>query len=159
MTVAEFNALDTPRAVEELIKCCGSIRWALMVAQQRPFKDGAALYEAAAKAWAECGATDWLQAFSQHPRIGDAQAIRRAGSEQSQVAAASDETLWALERANREYERKFGHIFIVCAAGRSAEQMLQLVAERLGNDPENELRIAAMEQARITQLRLRKAVS
>ena len=164
MTVAELNALDEARAAEELSRCCGASRWVRAMVSARPFRDLAAVYSAARAAWAVTGEKDWLEAFSRHPRIGGKDALRarfgatRAWSqgEQAAVAAADEEVLDALARGNADYESRFGFIFIVCATGKSAREMLDLLRSRLGNPRELELKVAAGEQEKITRLRLEK---
>ena len=126
---------------------------------QRPFKNKKALLVAADEAWAKTDENDWLEAFSSHPRIGGAATTAWARSEQASVAAADKSVVDALARGNAEYEAKFGHIFIVCATGKHAAAMLDLLKSRLGNDPKIEKRIAAAEQAKITKIRLEKLLS
>lgn len=131
---------------------------------RRPFGSIDALLEAAREVWFGLGEGDWLEAFAHHPRIGDREGLRArfpetshlSEKEQSGAAGASGDVLDALARANDEYLTTFGWIFIVCAHGRSAAEMLELLRARLPNDPETELGIAAAEQARITELRLRQ---
>ena len=114
--------------------------------------------------WYECSEADWLDAFTHHPKIGDVESLKKkfastanwASGEQSGVDKASEEIIKALAEANRLYEEKFGYIFIVCATGRSAEEMLGLLHARLLHDPETEIEIAADEQNKITKLRLEK---
>ena len=130
----------------------------------RPFGDRAAMFAAAERAADGLGRDDWLEAFSHHPRIGDRDALRRrfastaawAADEQRGAAEAPDAVLDRLARGNEEYRRRFGYIFIVCATGKSAEEMLALLEARLHNDPERELAVAAAEQRKITRLRLEK---
>ena len=129
----------------------------------RPFRSDQALYEAARREWFALGPDDWKDAFAAHPRIGDQKSLRArfpathqlSESEQAGVRAASDDVLDALAANNAEYEQRFGYIFIVCATGKSADEMLNLLHARLQNDPPSELRVAAFEQASITELRLR----
>jgi 2-oxo-4-hydroxy-4-carboxy-5-ureidoimidazoline decarboxylase len=129
---------------------------------RRPFKGREGFLAAARDEWFALSPADWREAFDHHPRIGDREALRRRFSttrhlsekEQAGVDAASEQQLNALEERNRSYEQRFGYIFIVCATGRGAGEILALLDERLKNDPEVELRIAAGEQARITELRL-----
>jgi 2-oxo-4-hydroxy-4-carboxy-5-ureidoimidazoline decarboxylase len=129
---------------------------------RRPFNRRDDLLAAARDEWFALSPADWHEAFDHHPRIGDREALRRrfsttrhlSGKEQAGVDAASEQQLNALEERNRSYEQRFGYIFIVCATGRGAGEILALLDERLKNDPEVELRIAAGEQARITELRL-----
>lgn len=167
MTLAEFNVLPIGRAREELLRCCGCARWADAVLGARPFKDKAALFAAADAAWAGLGEADWLEAFSHHPRIGGKDALRArfaatrdwARGEQAGAAAASAAALDAFAAGNAAYESKFGRVFIVCATGKSAAEMLDLLQSRLLNDAKTELRLAAGEQSKITKIRLEKLLS
>ena len=160
----QFNSLPLDVASAELIKCCGSSRWAERMAARRPFPDTDSLLRAADAVWWELETTDWLEAFSHHPKIGERRAAhnvseearRWSEEEQSTTRLAREETMRELVAANREYERKFGFIFIVCATGKRTEEMLTLLKERINNDTGKELRVAAEEQRRITHLRLRK---
>lgn len=120
-----------------------------------PFAGEEQLFASADQIWRELSEEDWLEAFAAHPRIG-ARASGQAAAEQAGTSGASAETLAALSRANQEYEERFGYIFIVCAAGRSAEEMLDLCRRRLHNDFSEELKMAAEEQRKITRLRLEK---
>lgn len=166
MTLAEFNALSGEKAREELFRCCGCARWADGLTRLRPFKDTRELYAAAAAVWGETGAKEWIEAFAQHPRIGGRDALRAkysetrdwAQGEQAGTAIASEAVLDALAKSNAEYENKFGHIFIVCATGKSAAEMLDLLKSRLTNDAETEMRLAAGEQNKITNVRLEKLI-
>lgn len=160
-----FNSLGRAEAVGALLACCGSTRWAERVADARPFGSFGALLEEADRVWWSLGREDWLEAFRSHPKIGERKAERATGAEagrwseqeQSGTRGASGEVVSALAEANRVYEERFGHIFIVCATGRSAEEMLALLRARLPNDPADELRVAAEEQRRITRMRLQKS--
>jgi 2-oxo-4-hydroxy-4-carboxy-5-ureidoimidazoline decarboxylase len=163
MTFDELNALDNEAAAAELMRCCGSSRWSRQMAAARPFADAGAMSDAADAVWWALDRADWLEAFAAHPKIGagGTGAAGRTGAdwsdeEQRGVADAGDETRRRLAEANREYEARFGYIFIVCATGRTAAEMLALLEGRLRHDAGDELRIAAEEQRRITQLRLRK---
>ena len=162
--IAKLNHLGADEACAALLACCGSTRWAAEVAALRPFWDVGQMLRIAERVWRELDAADWLEAFRAHPKIGELKAAAETGEEarrwaegeQSRARAASEETRAALAEANREYEERFGFIFIVCATGRTAEEMLASLRARLDNDPETELRVAAGEQWRITELRLRK---
>ena len=129
---------------------------------RRPFGSDGALKAAARDEWLALGEADWLEAFSHHPQIGDRAALAArfpathdlSAREQSGVNAASAKVIDELAQANATYLDRFGFIFIVCATGKSAVEMLQLLRDRLGNDRATELRIAAEEQAKITALRL-----
>ena len=147
-----------------LATCCGSSAWVERMVRRRPFGSAEGLATAARAAWADLTHTDWLEAFSHHPQIGDRASLARrfagtghlSAQEQSGVDDASAEVLDDLATANRTYEEKFGYIFIVCATGRSAAEMLALLRARLPNDAPTEIRIAAAEQAKITELRLQR---
>lgn len=167
MTLEELNQLPDDAARAELERCCGARRWIAGMLAQRPFADRGTLLEAASDVWRGLGPEDWREAFTHHPRIGDVEGLRKrfattaawASVEQAGTASASEEVLWSLAEGNRRYEERFGHIFIVCATGKSAAEMDALLRARLGNDPEMELRIAAGEQEKITRLRLEKLLS
>lgn len=162
--IERFNALPREAAESELMKCCGSTKWAQAVSSARPFGDMNELLAAADRIWWALDSTDWLEAFSHHPQIGErkserpqaAEASRWSEQEQSGTRNADSETRAALVAGNHAYLQKFGYIFIVCATGKSSGEMLALLEARLSNDPDTELRIAAEEQRRITHLRLRK---
>jgi OHCU decarboxylase len=162
--LARLNALPAEAAEAELRACCGSTRWAREMAARRPFRDPAHLLEAADEAWWSLDPADWEEALRAHPRIGERRAApgqsERAAAwsarEQAGVAGTPDAVAAALAEGNREYERRFGRIYVVCATGRSAEEMLEILRGRLTNDPETELHVAAGEQAKITRLRLEK---
>lgn len=162
--LARLNALPADEARIAFLSCCGSIRWAEAMAAGRPYADPASLLLAADRAWAGTRAGDWLEAFRHHPRIGDRKALeaRFAGTrswsagEQGGVATADASVLDALAEGNQAYEARFGHVFLVCASGKAAGEMLDLLRRRLHNAPEAELQVAAAEQAKITRLRLEK---
>jgi 2-oxo-4-hydroxy-4-carboxy-5-ureidoimidazoline decarboxylase len=166
MTLGEINALPAAQARVELLRCCGSSRWADAMAGLRPFKDRQSLLDAADALWDECGAKEWLEAFAHHPRIGGKDALRAkfaatkewAQGEQAGAAAADEATLDALAAGNAAYEQKFGFLFIVCATGKTAAQMLDLLKSRLPHDAETEMRLAAGEQNKITKIRLEKLI-
>ncbi len=160
----KINALDEAAATKAFRRCCGSRRWVEAMLSKRPFQSADALFEAAEAIWWELSEDDWLEAFTHHPKIGDISSLREkfgntkawAEQEQGSVRQADDTVLQALAEGNRAYEEKFGFIFIVCATGKSAEEMLGLLQHRLPNSRESELRIAAAEQLKITCLRLEK---
>ena len=163
--LARLNALPRDEAEAELLRCCGSTAWAARVAAGRPYPSLEALRAAGDAVWWSLGAADWLEAFSRHPRIGESRAARPDGGdgswsrrEQAGVATAADETRAALAEGNAAYEARFGWIYLVCASGRSGEELLAVLRARLGNDPDTELRVAAEEQRRITHLRLERLV-
>jgi 2-oxo-4-hydroxy-4-carboxy-5-ureidoimidazoline decarboxylase len=138
-----------------LAGCCGSTRWVNAMLARRPFGSMIALVESAASIWRGLSPADWLEAFSHHPKIGDKRAGGLAKREQSGMALASHEIARQFADANKVYEARFGYIFILCATGKSAESMLGALRDRLGNDADTEIRIAAEEQLKIAQLRLK----
>jgi OHCU decarboxylase len=159
--LADLNALDDGAAAGALLRCCGSSRWAREMAAARPFDSVDAMAGTADAIWAALDRADWLEAFGAHPKIG-AEGAGRAGwsdEEQAGVADAAERTKRRLADANRDYEARFGYIFIVCATGKTADEMLALLEARLRHDAGEELPIAAEEQRKITQLRLRKLIA
>ena len=163
MTLDEFNRLDGEGRRTQLMQSCHCESWAARVAAQTPFIDRQALLDAAELAWQTVGEYEILEAFAGHPQIGDMEALRNrytatADAEQGQVFAASEATLAALKAANEAYLSRYGFIFIVCASGRSADEMLTMVRDRLENSRAEELVNGAREQAAITQLRLKKII-
>ena len=165
--LARLNSLDDSGAAEALARCCGAPRWVQGMLARRPFASAARLFDDADAVWAAMERADILAAFAHHPRIGDVAGLRAkfastaawAEGEQAGAARASDEVLERLAKGNADYEARFGHIFIVCASGKSAQEMLDLLLARMPNPPEHELRVAAAEQAKITRLRLEKLLS
>lgn len=160
---ARLDGMHEAAARDALARCCGASRWVEGMLARRPFGDDASLHAAADQVWAAMTRADILEAFEHHPRIGaDLDALRSkfartaslSASEQAGALAASEAELERLRDGNLAYEARFGHIFIVCATGKSAAQMLALLDARLPNAPDDELRIAAAEQAKITHLRL-----
>jgi allantoicase len=149
----------TPELFEErVLACCGSRAWAKRLQEARPFATFDALLETSDDVWAGLSAGDRLEAFAEHPRIGDGGGSAWARSEQTGTADTSDEVLRALEVANREYEDRFGMVFLINATGRSAQEMLDALRVRLDNDPATELAEATEQQRQITRLRLEKLV-
>ena len=167
MTLDTLNTLPKSEALEQFSICCGASKWAEHITAFRPFKDKNELFNLAERIWLSLASEDWLEAFSHHPKIGDIDSLRKkfqktkswTEKEQSGIQGAGEHILKDLEESNRLYEEKFGYIFIVCATGKSAEEMLILLKVRLENDPEAELLIAAKEQNKITQLRLENLLS
>ena len=162
-----LNALPEREAEAELLKCCGSTLWARRLTGERPFPDFQDLLAKADAVWWALDAEDWLEAFSRHPKIGEKESARAQAEEarvwsrqeQAGTSAADEETRLALAAGNREYERKFGYIYIICATGKTADEMLSILNGRLHNDADKELRVAAEEQRRITHLRLQKLLT
>lgn len=164
MRVADFDELPAAEAAEPMRACCGAARWAAEMVARRPFHTVGAVLVEADDVWRSLEPADWLEAFAHHPRVGErvgdvAQNARGAAwsaGEQSGVRDAGDELRARLAAANREYEERFGHIYLVCATGLTADDLLARAESRLTNDAETELRVAAEEQRRITRLRLEK---
>jgi 2-oxo-4-hydroxy-4-carboxy-5-ureidoimidazoline decarboxylase len=165
--LSRWNSASEQRATEEILPCCGSLAWAKQLVEHRPIEDESSLIVASDEIWNHLEPKNWMEAFSKHPRIGERKAPPAASS-QSAVwsaqeqgsAAGADETIQAtLAEANRQYERRFGRVFIVCATGKSADEMLTILQRRLSNDEAAELREAAEEQRKITNLRLKKWLS
>jgi OHCU decarboxylase len=188
MRLEDLNALDAEDAAREMLRCCGSTRWARQMTDARPFADAAAMTAAGDAIWASLAPADWLEAFAAHPRIGETSEAggsggsgrsdgpggsdRSGGSgrsgaaavsdwsqqEQAGVADAANATLRRLAEANHQYETRFGYIFIVRATGRTAAEMLDRLERRLQNEPGVELGVAAEEQRKIIRLRLAKLI-
>jgi len=164
MNLEQINAWTEDEASESFGRCCGSTRWCRQMARLRPFDSEAAIFEAAERIWWGLARVDWLEAFAAHPKIGDLDALRTrfattaawSAREQRGAEGAPEEVLRELAEGNVWYEERFGHIFIVFATGKTAEEMLALLRLRLANDAEDELSIAAAEQAKITRLRLER---
>jgi len=168
MTLEELNHLSKPVLTEALSKCCGSTAWVESMLAAFPVSDAETLMDQAKTQWNKLSEADWREAFTHHPKIGgDVEALRAkfasistwAEGEQASVKQASQETQEALAAGNTAYEKKFGYIFIVCATGKSAEEMLALLQARLTNKSEDEILIAAAEQDKITRLRLEKLLA
>lgn len=167
MTLEELNRLEAHAAADALQRCCGSTQWVSQMLASRPFSAREDLFRKSEDIWWRLAESDWKEAFAHHPRIGDVEGLRLkfastaswAEGEQAGIQSASEDVLGKLATANRIYEERFGYIFIVCATGKSAEQMLELLNARLRNRPDVELKIAAEEQAKITRIRLEKLLT
>ncbi|MGA8221271.1 MAG: allantoicase [Candidatus Acidiferrales bacterium] len=165
--IERFNQDSAAHARKALFDCCGSKKWVELILKQRPFESAAYLLEASDKAWASLPRKEWLAAFRHHPPIGGAQAKARqsetarrwSAGEQSAAQKAPRETLAVLAAANQAYHAAFGHVFLICAQGKTSEEILENLQQRLSNDPEVELRNAAEEQRKITRLRLEKLLA
>jgi allantoicase len=162
--VARINRMSREEAYAELLKFCGSTSWAREVAALKPFWDVTQVVIIGHRVWSELSEEDWLEAFRAHPKIGETKTKaavtetekRWSEGEQQRARDASEETRDALAEANREYEERFGFIFIICASGRTAEEILAALRERITHERDTELRAAAEEQWNITELRIRK---
>ncbi len=168
MSLSEhINALSVDAAHTALARCCAATRWVEIMVSRRPYDSHEALLKAADACWWSLGRDDWLEAFAAHPKIGDVESLRskyaatkqRSANEQSGVDTADEVTIQSLAKSNGQYEQSFGYFFIVCATGKSADEMLSILRGRLGNDPETEIRQAAAEQLKITHLRLQKLLN
>jgi len=163
----QLNTLPPADAAQEFLKCCGSQHWAQRMITNRPYLSVEELCVKAADLWWDLEQSDWLEAFRSHPKIGERKAAAEvstqsqewSGQEQSRVEQAQEQTLSELARLNTEYEAKFGYIYIVCATGKASEEMLEILNARINNNAEDEIVIAAAEQAKITDLRLRKMLA
>jgi len=159
MTLEAFNKLEREAAAKELFNCCGSQKWVSLLMNDFPFASEQVLVDKATSIWyGACHSEDWLESFTHHPQIGDKKSLQQkfAGKEQSGVASAPEELIDALAKANEVYLKKFGFIFIVCATGKPAMEMLQLIQERVKNSKAEELGIAMGEQHKITLIRFQK---
>jgi OHCU decarboxylase len=159
MTVVELNRLPESRAEAELLRCCGSHRWARLITAERPFANLEVLTAVAQRLWWSLAVADWLEAFAAHPRIGDRATTMWSAQEQERSAVASNEVRERLARGNHLYEGRFGYTFLVSATDKSADEILTLLERRLHNEPGDELQIAADEQRKITALRLTKLLT
>ena len=160
--LAEWNGLGLDEAAEVILPCNGSPVWATLIAYNRPFDSPANLFVKSDEVWRSLPAEDWQEAFDSHPRLGEdkakaatARSLNWSAGEQS-AANPDDAVREALAQGNREYEEKFGRIFLLCATGRNATEILAILRERMNNDAATELQEAAEQQRLITQLRLRK---
>lgn len=167
MTLQELNNQSTKELEEKFEKCCAATKWYKGLAVYAPFESEAALIKAADEVWADCSEVDFLEAFLGHPKIGNVDSLANkfqatkkwAANEQELVNQASMEVIEAFAKGNADYETRFGFIFIVFATGKTAQQMLDLLLERLPNERATELLIAAAEQHKITKLRIQKILS
>lgn len=159
--IDRFNAMPAAEAERRLDACFASSSWAQRVAAGRPYTDFAALIDACESAWADLAPADWLAAFAAHPRIGESGGHAPVSSEREQAGmrTAAVETVRELQEENRRYESRFGHVFLISASGRSADEILAALRQRMGNDPATEVSVAAGEHRKITRLRLERMLS
>jgi 2-oxo-4-hydroxy-4-carboxy-5-ureidoimidazoline decarboxylase len=164
MKIESLNSLTYSEANEQFELCCGAENWIQKMNQNRPFLNENEVYKKAESIWFSLSSDDWLEAFTHHPKIGNIESLRKkfhntksmSENEQSGVNNADEDTLKDLAESNQLYEDKFGFIFIVCATGKSAAEMLAIINIRLTNHADTELLNAAKEQYKITELRLDK---
>ena len=165
--LAHWNELPQDEAAREIVACCGSGTWSAKMASRRPIQDEATLLALSDEIWRTLSETGWQEAFRSHPRIGESSADKTVApqssawseQEQQKVAAADEAVKMALKWGSREYEQKFGRIFIVCATGKSASEILEILRRRLHNDDAIELQLAAEEQRQIMHIRLKKWIA
>jgi len=175
MRLADLNRLQPDEAAPEFLRCCGSTRWARAMTAARPFPDVSAVDAAADQIFDTLEPADWLEVFGAHPRIGESEGADGAGwagragragleniaadwsaQEQAAASGSDDQLRERLAEGQRDYEARFGYIFIICATGKSAGEMLSALERRVKHGPGEELRVAAEEQRKITHLRIRK---
>jgi 2-oxo-4-hydroxy-4-carboxy-5-ureidoimidazoline decarboxylase len=154
-----LNDLDPKACADALRRCCGSDAWVHSMVAARPFTCSDELLQRSDRIWKSLSREDWLQAFAAHPRIGSRAAQGWGAAEQAGARDADSSVLTRLAALNSEYESRFGYIFIVCATGKSAAEMLALLESRLENEADTELHVAAEEQRKITRLRLEKLLA
>lgn len=163
-SIKSLNSYDTETAKSEFLRCCSSLAWAEKMVRARPFSHENELHQKAESIWFSLNEANWLEAFAGHSKIGDLSSLRKkyqntkawSEGEQSGVDGALEETLIELQKLNHLYEEKFGFIFIVFATGKSADEMLDILKARINNERNKELELAAIEQNKITLLRLQK---
>jgi OHCU decarboxylase len=159
VTLTELNRLSDQRAEAEFGRCCGSMRWARLMAAERPFSSLDVVAAVAQRLWWSLVAADWLEAFAAHPRIGERSSTVWSAEEQARAAVMSDAARDRLARLNHAYENRFGYTFVVSATGKPIEDILETLERRLRNEPADELQIAADEERKITALRLMKLLA
>ena len=159
--IERFNEMPDHAAIDKLYGCFASRPWAERVASGRPYRDFESLMDACDAAWSQLAPSDWLAAFAAHPRIGESGGHAPAASarEQAGVRSATAATMAALAEENRRYESRFGHVFLIAASGRTADEILTELRRRLRNDADAEAAVAADEHRRITRLRLERMLS
>ena len=167
MTLDALNRLSEADAIAAFRQCCACARWAERMEIGRPYEGLSEMLEISDRIWEECDVDDYLEAFLGHPRIGNVESLAKkyantkawAGGEQKGMDSADPVVIQRLADGNKTYEEKFGHIFIVCATGKSAAEMLALLEARMPNDPKTEVMVAAEEQNKITRIRLKKLLA
>ena len=159
-----WNNLPADEALREILPCCGSTAWAQQMATRRPFANDVSLLAVSDETWRSLSGAAWDEAFRSHPRIGETRTARPAHArsaawsalEQRTAAVTGEDVKIALAAGNKEYERRFNRIFIVCASGKTAPEILEILRRRLQNDPEVELREAVEQQRQIMHLRIKR---
>lgn len=164
MTLEHLNGLDPASAEVEFTKCCGAHKWAESMVAARPFTSPASMLDRAESIWRGLKQDDWLEVFEHHAKIGDVTSLKEkfantknwSKGEQSGMQGADAQVIEGLASGNIAYEGKFGFIFLICATGKSAKEMLAALSKRLDNDRETEIKNVVEEQNKITKLRLEK---
>lgn len=164
MEFSTLNAMPNDQAEDTFRQCCAASDWVAGMAQARPYHSLDEVLASSDRIWSTMDENNWLEAFTAHPQIGNVDTLRAkfantkalAAGEQSSVQQASEATIQALAKGNTDYLQKFGFIFIVCATGKSADEMLSMLQQRIVNDRQKELANAAAEQHKITTIRLKK---
>jgi 2-oxo-4-hydroxy-4-carboxy-5-ureidoimidazoline decarboxylase len=162
--LVRWNALDQEAAARAVLPCCGSHAWAAALADARPFGSVDELVATSSTVWRALPEEAWQEAFESHPRIGEqkaqghasAESLHSSTQEQAVALSADESAKLALKAANQRYEERFGRIFIVCANGRSAGEILSALERRMTNDAAAEILEAAEQQRQITELRLKR---
>jgi len=162
MTLPELNNLPQSQFRKEILKCCGSTKWVDRMVKELPFDSEQELLSKADSIWLKCLKNDWLEAFSHHPKIGDLKSFEEkyvntskwAKQEQAGLSTTNKEIVQQFAELNQRYEKRFGFIFIVFATGKSALEMKELLEKRINNNPDDEIKIAAVEQNKIIKLRI-----
>ena len=166
MKLSALSQLDDAQASDVFNQCCSASRWVKLMVSAMPFRSKIAIQNTAALFWKSMRSADYLEAFDGHPKIGDPDSLKKkywstrslAANEQSSVEQANDNVLQELVQYNNDYKTKFGYIFIVCATGKTAAEMLKLIKTRINHQPDQEITIAAAEQAKIMSIRIDKLI-
>ena len=164
MNIDQLNNISQAEAFSSFEKCCACSTWVNRMLDKMPFSSKDDLFNKSDECWSNLSLSDWYEACDGHPKIGDVTSLKEkyastkqwAGNEQQGMDSAEEKVIKRLAQGNEDYENKFGYIFIVCATGKSAGEMLEILEKRLPNDPITELKIAKGEQNKITKLRLEK---
>jgi 2-oxo-4-hydroxy-4-carboxy-5-ureidoimidazoline decarboxylase len=167
ISLEDFNQMPASEAASYISRCCGAKRWVEEMVSLRPFDSVMDLMSQAECVWQQLDKSDWLEAFSQHAKIGDVNSLKAkygktkdwAKGEQGKVDLSATDTINELAKLNQEYDNRFGYMFIVCATGKTAPEMLEILKSRINNDPDKEILIASKEQNKITILRLEKLLA
>jgi 2-oxo-4-hydroxy-4-carboxy-5-ureidoimidazoline decarboxylase len=159
-TLAAFNAASPQAAERDALACCACGSFAKLITDARPYRDPADLLAAVDAAFATLSWDDIVESMNAHPRIGErTPAGGWSAAEQSGAASASDRVREALAEGNAAYERRFGHVFLICASGLAGQEMLSELEARLGNNAEAERAVVRRELLKITRLRMTKLLS